>query len=113
APFAGTVASLDARIGERAGPGVPLARVADVSGWRIETTDLDETTVARIAVGATARITFDGLPGTTVDGTVTSVALFGASAQGDIVYRAIVTPTTAPEGLRWNMTATVTVEAGE
>jgi len=113
APFAGTVASLDARPGERAAPGIVLVRVADTAEWRIETTDLDETTVARVAVGAPVTTTFDGLPGVTVEGTVTSVALFGSTAQGDIVYRAIVTPSTVPEGLRWNMTATVTVAAGE
>ena len=112
APFAGTVASLDAREGERAAPGVVLVRVAGTTGWRIETTDLDETTVARVAVGAPVTITFDGLPDVRVDGTVESVALFGASAQGDIVYRAIVKPATTPEGLRWNMTATVTVATG-
>ncbi len=113
APFAGIVASLDARVGERAAPGVVLIRVAGTTGWHIETTDLDETTVARVAVGAPVTITFDGLPDARVDGTVTSVALFGASVQGDIVYRAIVKPATVPDGLRWNMTATVTVKTDE
>ena len=113
APFAGSIASVDARVGERATPGLVLVRVADTSGWRIETTDLDETTVARVAEGAAVTITFDGLPGITVDGTVQSVALYGTSAQGDIVYRAVVEPASIPGGLRWNMTATVTVAAGE
>jgi HlyD family secretion protein len=113
APFAGTVASLDARVGERAAPGIAIVRVADTSGWRIETTDLDETTVARVAVGAPVTITFDGLPDAAVDGTVRSIALYGANAQGDIVYRAVVEPASIPDGLRWNMTATVTVDAAE
>ena len=113
APFAGTIASLDARVGERAAPGVVLVRVADTSGWRIETTDLDETTVARVAPGAPVTITFDGLPDATVRGTVTSIALFGSTLQGDVVYRAVIEPATVPDGLRWNMTATVTVQAGE
>lgn len=112
APFAGTIASLDARVGEQAAPGIALVRLADTSGWRIETTDLDETTVARVAPGAAVTITFDGLPGVTVEGTVASVALFGSTAQGDVVYRAIVEPATVPDGLRWNMTATVTVKVG-
>jgi HlyD family secretion protein len=92
---------------------VPLVRLADTSGWRIETSDLDETTVARVAVGAPVTITFDGLPDATVDGTIVSVALYGANAQGDIVYRAVVEPASIPDGIRWNMTATVTVDAGE
>jgi HlyD family secretion protein len=113
APFAGTIASLDARVGERAAPGIVLVRVADTSGWRIETTDLDETTVARVAPGARVTITFDGLPDVTVEGTVASVALYGSTLQGDVVYRALVEPATVPDGLRWNMTATVTVQVGE
>jgi multidrug resistance efflux pump len=113
APFAGTVASLDARVGERAAPGLVLVRVAAPGSWQIDTTDLDETTVARVAVGAPATISFDGLPDARVDGTVTSLALFGTSAQGDVVYRAIVTPSSVPDGIRWNMTATVTVKAAE
>jgi len=113
APFAGTVASLDARVGERVAPGLVLVRVAAPGTWQIETTDLDETTVARVAVGAPVTITFDGLPDARVDGTVESVALFGTSAQGDVVYRAIVTPSSVPDGIRWNMTATVTVATGD
>ncbi len=113
APFTGTVASLDARVGEQASPGIPLVRVADTSSWQIETTDLDETTVARIAVGARVTITFDGLPDVTVEGTVAAVALYGSLAQGDIVYRAVVEPANVPDGLRWNMTATVTVAVGK
>ncbi len=113
APFAGTVASLDARLGEHAAPGAVLVRIADTSSWRIETTNLDETTVARVAAGDAVSITFDGLPGVTIAGTVTSVSLYGSSSQGDIVYRAVITPGTIPEGLRWNMTATVTVSTGQ
>jgi multidrug resistance efflux pump len=100
-------------VGERAAPGIVLVRVADTTGWRIETVDLDETTVARLAVGAAVTITFDGLPGIRVDGSVASIALFGASVQGDVVYRAVVRPAAVPEGLRWNMTATMTVQTGE
>ena len=69
--------------------------------------------MARVAVGAPVTITFDGLPGVTVDGTVRSVALYGADVQGDVVYRAVVEPASIPEGVRWNMTATVTVDAEE
>jgi HlyD family secretion protein len=113
APFSGIIASLDAQVGERAVPGTPIIRLADTSSWLIETTDLDETTVARVAVGGRATITFDGLPGVVVEGTVTSVALFGTLVQGDVVYRVVVEPATMPEGVRWNMTATVAVAVAE
>ncbi len=110
APFAGTVASVDARTGEQAAPGIALVRVADTSGWLVETTDLDETTVGRVVVDAPVSIAFDGLPGETIGGTVRSIAMYGANVQGDVVYRAVIEPATIPAGLRWNMTATVTVD---
>jgi hypothetical protein len=52
-------------------------------------------------------IAFDGLPGVTVDGTVTSVAP-SASNQGDIVYRAVVTPATTPVACAQLTAGTVT-----
>jgi hypothetical protein len=36
--------------------------------------------------------------------------MYGANVQGDVVYRAVIEPATIPAGLRWNMTATVTVD---
>jgi hypothetical protein len=80
---------------------------------RISEEGRKEGTVTRVAVGAPATITFDGQPDARVDGTVTSVALFGRSAQGGVVYLAIVTPSSVPDGIRWNMTATVTVKTAE
>lgn len=112
APFAGVVASLDARVGETVAPGTVVARVADPSGWRFETTDLDETSVSRIAVGAAATVSLDAFPDTIIDGRVASISPFGTSSTGDIVFTVIIEPTGAlPEGLRWNMTASATIDA--
>jgi multidrug resistance efflux pump len=112
APFAGVVASLDARVGEVVAPGVIVARVADPSGWRFETTDLDETAVGRIAEGAHATVSLDAFPDATIVGTVASIAPFGTSSAGDIVFTVVIEPTGAvPDGLRWNMTASATIDA--
>jgi len=43
---------------------------------------------------------------------VASIAPFGTSSAGDIVYTIVLEPTGAlPEGLRWNMTASATIDA--
>jgi HlyD family secretion protein len=110
-PIAGTVVSIEPAVGDIVQPGGVVARVADLSGWRFETSDLSETSIARVREGAPATITIDGLPGTELAGTVESVGGYGSSQQGDIVFRVVVAPTgEVPEGLRWNMTVTIEIE---
>ena len=112
APFAGIVASLDARVGETVAPGSIVARVADASGWRFETTDLDETAVGRIVEGATTSVSLDAFPEAPIEGRVVSIAPFGDVATGDIVYTVVIEPVgDVPDGLRWNMTASATIDA--
>jgi len=110
APFAGTVVAVEPVVGERVAPGAVLVRLADLSAWRFESSDLSETSVARVRVGAPATVTIDGLPGVEVAGAVESVGGFGSSVQGDIVFPVIVAPTgDVPAGLRWNMTVTMEI----
>ena len=62
APFAGTVASMDLRLGEQIGASVPVVQFANDSVWLIETDDLTEIDVVNVAVGDEAIITVDALP---------------------------------------------------
>jgi multidrug resistance efflux pump len=111
APFAGTVVSVEAVVGDQVQPGVPLVRLADRSAWRFETSDLSETSIARVQPGAPVMITVDGLPDVEIPGTVESVGDYGASTQGDITFRVVAVPTgEVPAGLRWNMTVTMEIE---
>ncbi len=111
APFAGTVVSVAPAVGDRAVPGVVAVRIADLSGWRFETTDLSETSIARVRSGAAVKVTVDGLPDTEIAGAVGSVGAYGEARQGDIVFRVVVAPSgSVPEGLRWNMTVTLEIE---
>ena len=114
APFAGTVASLAATVGQQVSPGQVLVRVADTSAWEFVTTDLDESGIARIEVGDAATVTLDGVPGVEIPATVARIGSFGASRQGGIVYELVATPDGAvPDGIRWNMTATIAIKTGE
>jgi multidrug resistance efflux pump len=111
APFAGTVVSIEAVPGDRVAPGVVLVRLADLSAWQFETSDLSETSIARVHEGAAATVTVDGLPGVEIAGAVASAGGYGASVQGDITFRVVVDPTgEVPAGLRWNMTVTMEIE---
>jgi len=111
APFDGTVSALFFREDEWINPGQPVALLADLSRLRVETTDLNEIDVARIAVGNTATIEFDSLPGETVSGTVLRISPMASEGAG-VNYTVIVALDTIPPALRWGMTAFVDIEVG-
>lgn len=108
APFSGDIVSLDARTGEQAAPGIPVITLAELGHWQVETVDLTELFIAQVAAGTPVRITVDALPGHTLTGRVTEIALVSNQYQGDIVYRVLIDldePGDLP--LRWGMTAQV------
>ena len=113
APFAGTVASLPVREGALVSPGQVLVRLADESAWEFLVTELDESGIAGVKVGAAAAVTLDGVPGTSIPGTVARIGAYGESRQGGIVYEVVVVPAgDVPDGVRWNMTTTVAIKVG-
>jgi HlyD family secretion protein len=109
APFAGVVAAVDLKANEYVAAGSVAVRLADLSAWQIETTNLTELSVAKTYEGAPATITFDALPGVTLPGKVSRIKGFGENRQGDITYRVTVMPDKLDPRLRWNMTAAVSI----
>jgi len=89
--------------------------VADMSTWQIETDKLNELSVVHVREGDTATISFYALPGFTLTGKVTYITMIGQSADGDQLtsnYRLVIVPDSWDDRLRWNMTASVKIEAG-
>lgn len=112
--FAGTVADLTVKEGEVVQPGIPVATIADFSGWRVETTDLTELNVVAIGRGFPVEITVDAFPGEVVDGTVSDIAEESAIVLGDVTYRVDI-DIDDDQGLplRWGMTAFVNVDTNQ
>jgi multidrug resistance efflux pump len=108
APFAGTVSELNINASEWVSPGLPVIVLADLNHLRVETTDLSEIDVARIAPGDSVTISFDALPDL-VDGTVVRISPRASQGSG-VNYTVVVAMSETPEGLRWGMTAFVDVE---
>ncbi|MGC8950989.1 efflux RND transporter periplasmic adaptor subunit [Chloroflexus sp.] len=108
APFAGTVARLELRLGELATPTALALLLGDLSAWRIETIDLNEIDAMRIAPGTMVKITFDALPGVTLPGRVLAIEPYGAERLGEVVYAATIELTQTDPRLHWNMTAVIT-----
>ncbi|MGE5263106.1 MAG: HlyD family secretion protein [Acidobacteriota bacterium] len=110
APFAGMIISSDAKVGEYVMSGTSVLKIADISVWQIETTDLTELDVVKIREAMPVTITFDAIPGFELPGKVSLIKYFGENRQGDIVYTVVVTPDQQDTRLRWNMSAKVNID---
>lgn len=107
APFDGTIAQLNLKVGEQAAPGVTAVVLADFSGWIVETDDLTENEVPNVQVGQTADVTFDALPELTLQGKVQSISDVHTDKSGDVTYTTKVALAKSDPRLRWGMTAVV------
>jgi multidrug resistance efflux pump len=112
APFAGIVSDLDVEVGDNVSPGQVVLVLATLDQLEVNTTDLTELDVGRIAVGNAAEVSVDALPDESFAGVVSEIALQGKDYRGDVVYEVTVEFTEAglPETLRWGMTAMVEIE---
>jgi multidrug efflux pump subunit AcrA (membrane-fusion protein) len=105
APFAGIIGNVYAHEGEMLTPGQIVLALGDMSTLRVETTDLSEVDVARVAVGQPVNVTFDALKGQPLAGKVTRIAPMSSASQGGVNYTVIVELDQLDPALKWGMTA--------
>lgn len=110
APFGGTVVKLNLKEGEQVVPGSPAVVLADFSQWKVETEDLNEMEVPRVAVGQTVTITPDALPELALTGTVESISQIYEEKFGDVTYTARILLQDTDPRLRWGMTVSTHFE---
>ena len=110
APFDGTVAELNAKVGESVSQGSIAATVSDFSNWLVKTTDLTELEVVNLEEGQPASVELDAIPGQTLNGEVESISKTFAEKQGDVVYEVTVHLNDIHPDILWGMTAVVRFE---
>jgi len=111
APASATISSVDVGAGEMVGPGQTVVVLSDLSALEVDV-DLDETDVARVAVGQPATVTLDAFAGVELAGEVTYIAPDALVLSGVVLYP--VTVRLSPEapihrGVRAGMTAEVEI----
>ncbi|CAG0934243.1 hypothetical protein TFLX_03414 [Thermoflexales bacterium] len=107
APFAGTIAQLNLKPGERVTPGAIKVVLADLSRWLIATDDLTEAKVPLIQIGQPVQITFDAVPELRLLGEVESIGAVSQLKGGDVTYPVKIKLIDTDARLRWGMTAAV------
>ena len=108
APFAGTVSALSISPGEAVVPGQMLVTLTDLRNLRVETTDLSERDVARVALGQEALVYVEAL-GEEIEGRVVGIAPQATTIGGDVVYTVYVELDELLPGLRWGMSTEVEI----
>lgn len=112
APLSGTVTTLNGNPGETVLPGQVVVTVADLSTLQIETTDLSERDVARVAIGQPVTI-FVEASGQELAGKVLRVAPQATTIGGDVVFPVTIALDEQSPNLRWGMSVQVEIAAGE
>ncbi|GAB4580104.1 MAG: hypothetical protein Fur0022_28430 [Anaerolineales bacterium] len=106
----GTIVTLDLIEGQQITPGIPLVQIADFSAWYVETDNLTEIEVVKVAPGQSVTIVPDALPDITLTGNVDSISNVFEEKRGDITYTASILLDDVDPRLRWGMTVVVTFE---
>ena len=106
-PISGTVTSVSIHYGDTVVPGGAIATVGDLSRLQVETTDVDEFLIARVARGQSAVLTVDAL-GRDLQGQVRSVSLEPTTTlTGDEHYPVVIDLRDMPPELRPGMTVRI------
>jgi multidrug efflux pump subunit AcrA (membrane-fusion protein) len=108
-PLSGTVIAVNVIAGEYATPGRILFVVSDTTRLRVETTDLSERDIPRIALGQTVTVFIEAL-NANVTGRVTAISPTADTLGGDVVYKTTIELDEQPAGLRAGMSVEVQFE---
>lgn len=113
APFDGVIGSVTGNPGEPAPSGTTgFMTLVDPREVRVDVT-VDETDVARVAVGKSATITFDALPNRPFRGKVISISPTGTLTQGVVTYPVSISIDARNQVLPAGMTASTTITVDE
>ncbi|MCG2785625.1 MAG: HlyD family efflux transporter periplasmic adaptor subunit [Anaerolineae bacterium] len=111
APIDGEIVSIELNTGEYAQPGLPVVFISNVSELQVETSDLSEKDVVKVAAGQPVSVRVDAL-GQTISGEVINISPVASTLGGDVVYKTTLRlEKPYPEGLRAGMS--VDVQFGE
>ena len=109
APFDSVVADVSVDTGQQVGPETVAVSVADPSQWIVETNDLTELEVVKLAEGQKVTMIPDALPDVKLTGTIQTISGAFTRQGGDIVYNVrILVDNPIDPRIRWGMTVEAT-----
>ncbi len=110
APFGGTIGQVNYNRGDFVGPGMPVVMIGDLSGLRVESTDISDVDIGKVKQGEQVTVTIDALPGQIFHGTVTALSPMAVESRGYKVFHLWVNLREGVQsGLRWGMDASIQI----
>jgi HlyD family secretion protein len=109
APFSGEIVTQDLKPGEVVNPSIPQIVLADLSSWKIETTDMTEKDVVLLSPGMQAVITLNAFPESKFKGVISSIGQLGQELRGTVNYIVSLDFDYGDAPLRWEMTAFIDI----
>lgn len=110
APIDGTLVKLNVKAGEWIYPGQPIATVADLSTWYVNTTDLNELKIVKIKINDPVTLEFDAFPGKVLRGKVIEISDLPTMKFNDVIYPVKIEIQDNDLPLRWKMSVIVTFQ---
>jgi HlyD family secretion protein len=108
APFDGVVSAVSVEKGSPIAAGAPVVTVADLSSWKVETEDLDEWGVTRIATDEAITLVFTAFDDKSLTGHIEEIDFKPTDLPtGDVAYKVTITLDEFDPALRWGMSARV------
>ena len=86
-----------------------MLELAETGRWRVETNNVGELEIGRVKVGQEARVTVNAFLGEELVGTVVAISPTAVVQHGDTTYTVTIELGETDLGLRWGMTARVTI----
>ena len=109
APFNGVVAGVSVDVGQQVDPQTVAISVTDPSQWIVETNDLTELEVVKLAEGQKVTMVPDALPDVKLTGAIQTISNAFTKQGGDIVYNVrILVDNQIDPRIRWGMTVEAT-----
>jgi multidrug resistance efflux pump len=114
APFDGTISAIDMEEGDPITAGAPVVTVADLSGWKVETEDLDEWGVTLIATEEAVKLVFTAFDDKTLSGHIEAIDLNPTELPtGDVAYKVTIVLDEFDPALRWGMSVRAEFQKSE
>jgi HlyD family secretion protein len=107
APMDGTVTEVFINVYEYAYSGQSVVQISDLTELNVEV-EMDDLEIANVDIGDTLFVTFEALSGIEVEGKVVSIKP-NEARNSDRDFIVLIELSEYPEGLRWGMTAEVTI----
>lgn len=107
APIAGTIATLDAKIGDSISTGAVVSAI--ITSGRVAEISLNEVDTAKVAAGQKATLSFDAITNVTISGSVAEIDAIGTVSQGVVSYTVTISFDTQDSRIKPGMTVSASI----